>query len=132
MSEEASPQSSEPAPSGTLVRVVSAVELLVSAHASRAKDEAARDLGRIAGALLLLGAAALFGALAVGILDVALALFLRARLGWPLPLALGAVAGGNVALALVLAWIARARLALPVLPETRATLRRAAVALRGP
>ena len=45
---------------GTLSRAFAAVELLASAHASRAKDEAGRDLSRIGSGAVLLLVGALF------------------------------------------------------------------------
>lgn len=116
---------------GTLTRLVRAVELLLSAHASRAREEASKDLSRMLSGALLLLAALFFLALVVPLADVAASLLVHDRYGWSLPASLGWVASANVLVALLLAFVARGRLSTPVLVETRATLKRAAIVLRG-
>ncbi len=121
----------ERASTGTLMRLVSAVELLASAHASRAREEAGKDLSRmLSGALLLLVAFFLLAPIVV-LLDVAAALWAHEHYAWSLPASLGWVAATNAVLALLLVFVARGRLRSPVLVETRATLKRAALVLRG-
>ena len=115
----------------TLGRLVRAVELIASAHASRAREEAGKDLSRMAsGGLLLLLGLLLFVPI-VALLDVALSLLIADRAPMSLALSLACVAGGNALVALVLGLTARSRLSSPVLVETRATLKRAAIVLRG-
>lgn len=116
---------------GLVHRLLRAVELLAAAHAQRARDEAGRDLARLASGLIL-GVIALMLVLPILLLvDVALVLVIREATLWPWYTAALAVAGGNTALAAATAWMARRRLAPPLLAETRATLRRALVVVRG-
>ena len=116
---------------GTLSRAFAAVELLASAHASRAKDEAGRDLSRIGSGAILLVAGALFSMFALLFADVLGVVLLVERAHLALPMAVLAVAGANLALGLVCLLVGRARLKQPVLVETRATLKRAAIVMRG-
>ena len=117
--------------SGTVGRLVGAVELVAVAHAKRAKEEVGRDLGRlVVGAVLLVGALALLLPIVV-LLDIAVSLYLAQRAAMSLPAALAWVAAGNGVMACILGLLARSRLAHPVLVETRATLKRAAIVLRG-
>lgn len=116
---------------GVTSRLLRAGEVLASAHAKRAKEEAARDAGRIGGALGLLAAAALLLVPACLLAHFALVVWLRDRFALALAPAAGAVAAGDVLCALLLALVARAKLAPPVLAETRATLKRAAEVWRG-
>jgi hypothetical protein len=107
------------------------VELVASAHASRAKDEASRDLSRVAIGTVLFCLALVFALAAALLVDAAAAIELAERLEWPMPAALAAVAGANLAVGLALGLLARARLRSPVMVETRATLKRAAMVIRG-
>jgi hypothetical protein len=116
---------------GTLSRAFAAVELLASAHASRAKDEAGRDLSRIGSGAVLLAAGALFLMFTLLLADVLAVVLLVERAHLALTMAVLAVAGVNLALGLVCLLIGRARLKKPVLVETRATLKRAAIVMRG-
>lgn len=116
---------------GTLSRAFAAFELLASAHASRAKDEAGRDLSRIGTGAVLLVVGALFLMFTLLLADVLAVVLLVERAKLALTMAVLAVAGVNLALALVCLVIGRARLKKPVLVETRATLKRAAIVMRG-
>jgi hypothetical protein len=53
------------------------------------------------------------------------------RFQWDMASSIGAVAGADIVVALVLLLMARARLATPVLTETRAMVKKAAGVLRG-
>jgi len=117
--------------SGAVGRLFGAVELIASAHASRARDEAGRDLSRIGSGAALVVVATFFFVPTLLLVDVAVALLLRDRAGLALYAALLSVAGANAAIALGALLVARARLASPVLVETRATIKRAALVIRG-
>lgn len=112
-------------------RLVRAAELLLSAHASRARDEASRDLSRIGGGAVLLVAAVALAAPALLLLDLALVLVVEDHVRWGFPASCAFVALVDLVLAVAAAYAARARLTAPVLVETRSTLKRAAVVLRG-
>lgn len=116
---------------GTVTRMARAIELVASAHAARAKEEAGKDLSRIISGIVLLGLALFFVVPVVILLDAAGALYLTGHWQLTLPASLLTVAGVNVAIACVVALVARSRLAPPVMVETRATLKRAAIVLRG-
>ncbi len=116
---------------GTLSRAFAAVELLASAHASRAKDEAGRDLSRVGSGAVLLAVGALLLMFTLLLADVLLVLLLIERAQLAPYMAVLAVAGVNLALALVCLLLGRARLKKPVMVETRATLKRAAIVMRG-
>ena len=116
---------------GTLSRAFAAVELLASAHASRAKDEAGRDLSRVGSGAVLLAVGALLLMFTLLLADVLLVLLLIERAQLAPYMAVLAVAGVNLALALVCLLLGRARLKKPVMVETRATLKRAAIMMRG-
>lgn len=114
-----------------LVRAYRAFELLFSVHAKLAKREAEDDLRRIATGVL-------FGALAIALVAFALVLghaaavlAVERRFQWGYPASIGAVAGTDAALALFLLLLARARFRAPVLPETRAMVKKATAVLRG-
>lgn len=125
-------QAAEPAAeTGLLVRGYRAFELLFSVHAKLARREATDDLRRVVSALVLaaLGLGLVGFALILG--HAAAVLAVERRFHWGYPGSIGAVAGADVLLALVLFLVARARLAAPVLPETRAMVKKAAAVLRG-
>lgn len=117
--------------SGLLLRGYRAFELLFSVHARAAQREASSDLRRILTGIVL-------ALIALGLLSFALILgqaaavvLVEKRFQWGLPASLGAVAGADVAIALILLLTARARLTTPVLAETRAMVKKAASVLRG-
>lgn len=114
-----------------LVRGYRAFELLFSVHAKLARREAADDLRRVLTgvALALVAIALLVFALVLG--HAAAVLLVQRRFQWDLASSIGAVAGGDVAIALLLLLVSRARLSAPVLPETRAMVKKAASVLRG-
>ncbi len=131
MSDEASAAEPEPTAGGAPTRLLRAAELLASAHASRAKDEAARDASRLLGGAMLLGVAVALAALAVLLLDAAAVLLVHERTSVGLAGSCAVVAACNALLALGVALVARGKLAAPLLRETRATLRRAVTVIRG-
>lgn len=116
---------------GILVRGLRAFELLFSAHARVAKLEARADLARILSGLIL--AVSALGLLAVALLlgHAAAVLAVERRYQWGFPASIGAIAGADVVLALLLFVMARARLSTPVLAETRAMMKKAASVVRG-
>jgi hypothetical protein len=116
---------------GPSARLLRAAELLVSAHASRARDEASRDLSRIGSGAVLLVAAIALAAPALLLLDLALVLVVEQKMRWGFPASCAFVAVVDLVLAVGAAFAARSRLMAPVLVETRSTLKRAAVVLRG-
>lgn len=116
---------------GLLGRAFRAVELLVSAQAASAKREAKEDASRVLGGLVLAIGAVAFFMTALAFAQVAAVFFVQSRFGLTWPAALLAVAGGNGFIAIVLYGIARAKLAPPVLVETRAMMKRAASVIAG-
>ncbi|MFO0550024.1 MAG: phage holin family protein [Polyangiaceae bacterium] len=121
----------ENAERGMVDRLVRALELLASAHAARAKAEANADFKRIITGVVLWVVALIIAAPIILLLDAAASMALTAKLGWPLPLSLLAVVAANTVIAVILFYAGRAKLRAPILPETRETLKRAAVVLRG-
>lgn len=124
----------EAAPSGEggfLVRGYRAFELLFSMHAQLARREAEGALGRVLSAVLLLSLALGLVGFALALGHAAAVLAVERRFHWGYPASIGAVAGADALLALLLALIARSRLSAPVLPETRAMVKKAAAVLRG-
>jgi hypothetical protein len=116
---------------GVATRLLKAGEVLASAHAARAKEEASRDLSRILMAFALFGLAALLLMPACLLAHVGLVSWIHDRYGISIASASGGLAAMDVVLALLLALVARARLSSPVMVETRATLKRAVAVLRG-
>jgi hypothetical protein len=115
---------SEPGGSGLVNGLLRSLGVLLQAHLQYAQKEASTDAGRLLGAVVLLGGAALLLALALVLGELA-AVYAVARLlhgDW-----LGAllvVAGADLLLALLLMLWARAKLRQPLLKETRVLLRR--------
>lgn len=114
-----------------LVRGYRAFELLFSVHAKLARREASDDLRRIVSGLVLAVLALALVSFALVLGHAAAVLAVERRFQWGYPTSIGAVAGADAFLALVLLLIARARLSAPVLPETRAMVKKAAAVLRG-
>lgn len=114
-----------------LVRGYRAFELLFSVHAKLARREAADDLRRVLTGVVLALVAAVLLLFALCLAHGAAVLLVQRRLQWDLPASIGAVAGADVAIALLLLLVTRARLSAPVLPETRAMVKKAAAVLRG-
>lgn len=114
-----------------LVRLYRAFDLLFSVHARAARREAGADLRRIATGLLLFGIALSLLGFALILGHAAAVLLVERRFGWGYGPSIGAVAGADVGLALFLFLLGRARLATPVLTETRAMMKKAASVLRG-
>lgn len=117
--------------SGALARLYGAVELIASAHASRAKEEASRDLSRLAAGAVLIALAVALVMPALFLASLAAVLVLEQSSGLGFPTSAAVVACADIVLALAIAVAGRARLAAPVMQETRATLKRAATVLRG-
>lgn len=119
------------ADTGMLVRAYRAFELLFSVHARLARREAKEDVRRIlAGVFLIFLALGLVG-LAMILGQAAAVLAVERRFQWGYPSSIGAVAGADALVAALLLIIARGRLSAPVLPETRAMVKKAASVLRG-
>lgn len=116
---------------GMLTRGYRAFELLFSVHARVARNEASRDLRRVVSGLVLVAVALSLAGFTLILGHAAAVLVVQRRLQWDLAPSIGAVAGADVAVALVLLLMARARLSTPVLAETRAMVKKAAGALRG-
>lgn len=114
-----------------LVRGYRAFELLFSVHAKAAKREATSDLRRILTGIVLVALATSLLGFALILGQACAVMLIQERLGWSASRSIGAVAGGNVAIALILLLIARARLTTPVLAETREMVKKAATVLRG-
>jgi len=117
-------EDAEPAPvSGDLSRrLLSVLMGLLRIHLEIAQREASRDRQRLFRGLAYLVVAGFMGLLSLLIAEgLALSgLLLRLRLPW----ALAVLLGGNLLVAMGLVLLARRALAGPILPETRALLRR--------
>lgn len=133
MAERAEDLSAETAAQGTsmLVRGYRAFELLFSVHAQVAKREAAADLRRIVTGIVLTAVALAMLGFALILGQACAVMLIQQRLGWDPARSIGAVAGGDVAIALLLLLMARGRFTTPVLPETREMMKKAASVLRG-
>ena len=116
---------------GMLVRGYRAFELLISVHAKVARSEASRDLRRVVSGVALVLVAISLAGFALILAHAAAVLVVQRRLQWDLAPSIGAVAGADVAVALILLMMARSRLSTPVLAETRAMVKKAAGVLRG-
>lgn len=121
----------ESADTGLLVRAYRAFELLFSVHARLARREASDDLRRILSGVALAAVALALAAFALVLGHAAAVVAVERRFQWGYPASFGAVAGADVLAAVLLLLIARARLAPPVLAETRAMVKKAASVLRG-
>ena len=110
--------------------IVKLVMSLAGVHVEVAQAEVKRDAARLMTGAVLLVAAGLFVAFVLLGLHAAviMALYEEARLTWYG--AILATAGGDLALALLLALVGRARLRAPVLKETRGLVRATVSALR--
>jgi uncharacterized membrane protein YqjE len=97
---------------------------MVTVHLEFAQREARADLSRVIGAVLLALVAGALGFFALGLGHVAAVLLLQARSSYDLLTSTGLVAGVDLALAALLALVARARLSRPMLPDTRAMVKR--------
>jgi hypothetical protein len=97
---------------------------MVTVHLEFAQREARADLSRVIGAVLLALVAGALGFFALGLGHVAAVLLLQARSSCDLLTSTGLVAGVDLALAALLALVARARLSRPMLPDTRAMVKR--------
>jgi hypothetical protein len=114
-----------------LVRGYRAFELLFSVHAKMAKSEASRDLRRVVSGIVLMAVAISLVGFALILGHAAAVLVVQRRFQLDMASSIGAVAGADIVVALVLLLMARARLATPVLTETRAMVKKAAGVLRG-
>lgn len=103
-------------------RLISVLLGLLRVHLEIARREATRDQQRLVRGVVYMIVAAFVGLLSLLIVEgLALAgLLLRLRLSW----ALATLLGANLVLAGLLLLLARRALAAPVMPETRALLRR--------
>lgn len=117
--------------SGSAGRLFGIARGLLQIHVDIAKREAAADQARLARGLVLL-TLALFLLLLVLFVGQALGAWLLHAAGLSWTWALAGVAGGDLILSLLLFVLGRRALRAPVLPETRALLRRTAAALLDP
>jgi len=124
-------EGAENALSGLGTRALRAGRVLVSTQLAAAEREARADAQRIGGGVVVLCVAAVFALAAALSLHAAAVAYVQARFGMSLSLSLLAVAGADALVALALALIGRAKLAAPVMVETRAMVKRTADALRG-
>lgn len=106
---------------GLLPRLLRVVRLLLETHLRIARSESEREAERLVRGLLLGLAAGLLLGCAVVVGQAALAALLL-LIGWTPAAALGALAGADVLLALVLGLAARRKLAGPWWVETRELL----------
>lgn len=104
---------------------------LLQIHVDIAKREAAADQARLVRGVVFL-TLALFLLLLVLLVGQALGAWLLHAAGLSWTWALAGVAGGDLILSLLLFALGRRALRAPVLPETRALLRRTAAALLDP
>lgn len=103
---------------------------LLQIHVEIAQQEARRDQQRLVRAVVCFVIAGFLGLIVLLLLQ-GLALAGLHRLGLSWTLALAALCGGDLLLSLVLALVGRSALRDPVLPQTRALLRRTLTALMG-
>ena len=116
---------------GILGRIWGAFRLLIDAQIASAKREASQDASRMLGGLALAALGASLFMTGLVLVQVALVFWVQARFALAWPVALLAVAGGNVLVAMVLFGAARMKLAPPVLVETRAMMKRVAGVITG-
>lgn len=112
-------------------RALRAIEWLLSAHMTIAQREAKKDIARLLSAVWLAGVAIVLAATALVLVHAAAVVVLQAQTGLSWPAVLLAVAGADVLAAGLFLMRCRARLAPPVMVETRAIARKAAAALTG-
>jgi hypothetical protein len=112
-----------------LTRVLRLIALLFSTHVEMARHEASRDARRLAGGVLLMGAALLLLAPAALLGHAAAVWWVHDT--WPIewPMAMLAVAVADLACGVPLLVWGRRRLRGPLLKETRGLVRRTASAL---
>lgn len=116
---------------GLVGRAFGAGKALVSVHLEMAQEEAARDAGRLGGAVALLGVAAVLVLGALALVDVALVDLCEDRFALPTGQAALVVAGGHLVIALPVALYALWRLKRPLLQKTRGRMKATLAAFRG-
>ncbi|MBK8251316.1 MAG: phage holin family protein [Polyangiaceae bacterium] len=114
-----------------LMRAFRAFELLFSVHAKLAAREAGSDFRRVVTAIVTIVVAAIFITFALILAHGAAILIIHQRYQMSYPLATLTIAGADALVALFLSLTARSKLSQPVLPETRAMVKKAATVLRG-
>ncbi len=113
-----------PSESSTIATVLKALGTMLGVHIQYAQREAADDLGRVAGALVMFVLAALFALVALLIGHAALVFYLSRALHADLLVSSLWVFGGDVLAVAVLALAGRARIKRPILEQTRTLVRR--------
>lgn len=114
-----------------LFRVYRVLKMLVSMQARLARREAREGVRRMMTAVVLAAIACALLSMALLLGHAALVMAIEQHYGLGYPASIGAVAGGDVVLALFLFLVARARMAAPILPETREMVKKAAAAMVG-
>jgi hypothetical protein len=96
---------------------------LLQVHVQIAREELARDEGRVFRGLMVIAVSALLGAAVLGLLQVLGVLVVHAR-GFSWPLAILVTAGADTVLGLLFLFLGMRSLRRPVMPKTRAQIRR--------
>lgn len=109
---------------GTTAGLVRALGSVLGVHIEYAQREAKSDIGRVVVGVVLIVAAALFAMFALLFGQVVLAYRLSNLPALGAMGAIGVVAAGDLALAIVLLLIGRSRLDKPVLAQTRSLVKR--------
>jgi len=123
MSAEAASTEAAEAPSA-LRRVARVGKAIVAIHVEVASREVARDRKRLGSGVVLMVGGVILLTLLLAMLDVAAACALHEQLGRGWAVSTLSVAGADLLMGLLLFAVGRRRLRGPLLPETRATLRR--------
>lgn len=109
---------------GTVAALIKALGTMLGVHIQYAQREAADDLGRVVGAVVLFVAAALFALVALLVGHAALVFYLTKALAMDLLRATLWVFGGDLLVVALLALAGRARMKRPILEQTRTLVRR--------
>ena len=110
--------------SGTVSGLVRALGTVLGVHIQYAQREAKSDIGRVIGGVVILLVAAMLIVFALLFGHAALALYVASKTKLTLMGAVGVVAAGDLALAILLTLVGRSRLNKPVLKETRTLMKR--------
>lgn len=104
--------------------LVRALGTVLGVHIQYAQREAKSDIGRVIGGVIILLVAAMLVVFALLFGHAALALYVAAKTKLGVMGAVGVVAAGDLALAILLTIVGRSRLNKPVLKETRTLVKR--------
>jgi uncharacterized membrane protein len=125
VTEPEAPAESRPAQGGgTVTALFKALGAMLGVHIQYAQREAADDFGRVAGAVALFVVAALIMLVGLLVAHAAAVFAVREALGASLTRAALYVAGGDLAVVMLLVLAGRARLKRPILAQTRTLVRR--------